>query len=102
MDDEMRSAAAPRWRGKPGRLEVWYATLSDPLTHAGLWIHCETVAPGGGPEAPYAHGWVTWFAPDGAPRTERFGPEPTPPRRTRRRPPPAGWEIGRASCRERV
>ena len=30
MDDEMRSAAAPRWRGKAGRLEVWYATLSDP------------------------------------------------------------------------
>ena len=26
MDDEMRSAASPRWRGKAGRLEVWYAT----------------------------------------------------------------------------
>ncbi len=45
MDDEMRSAAAPRWRGAAGRLEVWYATLSDPLTRAGLWIHCETVSP---------------------------------------------------------
>src|SRR6201998_2368272 len=76
MDDEMRSAAAPRWRGKAGRLEVWYATLSDPLTRAGLWIHCETVAPVGGPA--YAHGWATWFAPDGPPRTERVCPGPRP------------------------
>jgi len=77
MDDELRSAVAPRWRGRAGRLEVWYATLSDPRTRAGLWIHCETVAPIQG--APYAHGWVTWFPADGPPRTERFGPEPTVP-----------------------
>jgi hypothetical protein len=74
----MASASAPRWRGKAGRLEVWYATLSDPVTCAGLWIHCETVAPLG-PGGPYAHGWVTWFAPEGPPRTERFGPEPAHP-----------------------
>ena len=73
MDDEVRSAAAPRWRGKRGRLEVWYATLSDPQTRAGLWIHCETVAPITG--AAYAHGWATCFPSDGPPRTERFGPE---------------------------
>ncbi len=79
MDDEMRSAVAPRWRGKAGRLEVWYATLSDPATSAGLWVHCETVAPTQGP--PYAHGWVTWFPADGPPRTERFGPEPAEPTR---------------------
>ena len=77
MDDEKRSAAAPRWRGKAGRLEVWYATLSDPLTRAGLWIHCETVAPLHGPA--YAHGWATWFPPDEPPRTERFGPQPATP-----------------------
>ncbi|MCV7378608.1 hypothetical protein BST11_01165 [Mycobacterium alsense] len=77
MDDEFRSAAAPRWRGRPGRLEVWYATLSDPRTRAALWIHCETVAPLSG--AAYAHGWATWFPPDGRPRTERFGPEPARP-----------------------
>ncbi len=77
MDDEMRSAASPRWRGAPGRLEVWYATLSDPATRAGLWVHCETVAPTVG--APYAHGWATWFPPQGPPRTERFGPEPVQP-----------------------
>jgi hypothetical protein len=78
VDDEMRSAVAPRWRGAPGRLEVWYATLSDPVTRAGLWVHCETVAPTNG-GAPYAHGWVTWFPADGLPRTERFGPEPVQP-----------------------
>ena len=78
MDDELRSAASPRWRGKTGRMEVWYATLSDPLTRAGLWIHCETVAPLHD-RAAYAHGWATWFPPDGPPRTERFGPEPTQP-----------------------
>lgn len=77
MDDETRSAAAPRWRGKAGRLEVWYATLSDPRTRAGLWIHCETVAPLRG--SAYAHGWTTFFPPDGSPRTERFGPEPARP-----------------------
>jgi len=77
LNDELRSAALPRWRGKPGRLEVWYATLSNPQTRAGLWIHCETVAPTQGPA--YAHGWATWFPPDGPPRTERFGPEPAAP-----------------------
>jgi hypothetical protein len=80
MDDEVRSAVAPRWRGEAGRLEVWYATLSDPSTRAGLWIHCETVAPvSASGRAPYAHGWATWFPPDGPPRTKRFGPEPTQP-----------------------
>ncbi|OBA61535.1 hypothetical protein A5647_09830 [Mycobacterium sp. 1100029.7] len=78
MDDEVRAAAAPRWTGAAGRLEVWYATLSDPVTHAAVWIHCETVAPtDDGP--PYAHGWATWFPPDGAPLTERFGPLPARP-----------------------
>lgn len=77
FDQETRSAVTPRWRGKAGRMEVWYATLSDPVTHAALWVHCETVAPTTG--APYAHGWVTWFPSDGPPRTERFGPEPVQP-----------------------
>ncbi len=76
--EALRSASAPRWRGKAGRLEVWYATLSDPQTRAGLWIHCETVAPTQGLDA-YAHGWATWFPPGGPPRTERFGPEPASP-----------------------
>lgn len=80
MNDELRSAAAPRWRGEPGRLEVWYATLSDPQTHAGLWVHYEKVAPTSGTgREPYGHGWVSWFAPDGPPCTQRFGPEPIRP-----------------------
>ncbi len=77
MDDELRSAAAPRWRGRAGRLEVWYATLSDPVTRAGLWIHYETVAPTHG--SPYGHGWATWCPADGPPCTERFGPQPVDP-----------------------
>ncbi|OBK48250.1 hypothetical protein [Mycobacterium kubicae] len=77
MDEEMTSAVTPRWRGKPGRLEVWYATLSNPLTRDGLWVHYETVAPTSG--AAYAHGWLTWFPADGSPRTARFGPEPVEP-----------------------
>ncbi|KAA8970199.1 hypothetical protein [Mycobacterium sp.] len=82
MDDALRSAATPRWRGEPGRLEVWYATLSDPVTRAGLWIHCETVAPTRGPQSEhpaYGHGWVTWFPADGPPCTQRFGPRPVEP-----------------------
>lgn len=59
-------------------MEVWYATLSDPATHAGLWVHCETVAPTDG-ESPYGHGWVTYFPADGLPCTERFGPAPVQP-----------------------
>ncbi|ORV09909.1 hypothetical protein [Mycobacterium celatum] len=77
MDAELRSAAVPRWRGNPGRLEVWYATLSDPVTRAGLWVHCESVAPTTG--SAYGHGWATWFPADGPPRTERFGPGPISP-----------------------
>jgi hypothetical protein len=77
VDDELRSAAMPRWHGEPGRLEVWYATLSDPVTRAGLWVHYETVAPLRG--AAYGHGWVSWFPPDGPPRTTRFGPQPVRP-----------------------
>ncbi len=73
MDDELRSAAAPRWRGQAGRAEVWYTTLSDSVTRAGLWVHYEMVAPKQG--LPYGHGWATWFPADGPPRTERFGPQ---------------------------
>lgn len=75
--DEVQLAAAPRWDGRPGRLEVWYATLSDPVTHAALWLHHEIVAPTAG--AAYGHGWATWFPADGPPCTARFGPEPVRP-----------------------
>lgn len=78
MDDETRSAALPRWRGAAGRLEVWYATLSDPLTRTGLWVHCETVAPTTG--GPYAHGWVTWFPPDARRAPSAWAPSPPNPR----------------------
>jgi hypothetical protein len=80
VDEELRSAAAPRWRGEAGRIEVWYATLSDPVTRAGLWVHYEAVSPTSATARdPYGHGWVSWFPTDGPPRTERFGPEPVAP-----------------------
>lgn len=70
-DDPLSS----RWRGQPGRLEVWYTTLTDPVTGTGVWIHHELVAPSGG-GTPYGHGWITVFEPGVPPRLERFGPEP--------------------------
>jgi hypothetical protein len=69
--------AAPRWRGQPGRLEVWYATATDAATGTGLWLHHEVVAPIAGD--PYAHGWLAVFPPDAEPSVERFGPEPVAP-----------------------
>lgn len=72
----------PLWDGRPGRLEVWYATITDAATGTGYWLHYEAVSPTRErPEAvPYAHGWIAVFPPDGAPRCERFGPSPVPAR----------------------
>jgi hypothetical protein len=64
-----------RWRGQPGRLEVWYTTLTDPVTGTGFWLHTELVAPTTG-DAAFVHGWAAVFPPDGPPVWERFGPEP--------------------------
>ncbi|MET8446091.1 hypothetical protein [Streptomyces sp. NPDC005209] len=64
---------APRWRGEPGRTEVWYTTVTDPATGGGLWLHHELVAPADGSE-PYAHGWAAVFPKDGPVRHARFGP----------------------------
>lgn len=62
-----------RWRGQPGRLEVWYTTLTDPATGTGVWIHHELVAPVDGGE-PRAHGWIALFEPHARPLLRRFGP----------------------------
>ncbi|GAB3964035.1 hypothetical protein GCM10029978_023610 [Actinoallomurus acanthiterrae] len=63
-----------RWRGQPGRLEVWYTTLTDPATGTGVWLHHELVAPSDGAPA-RGHGWVALFPPGERPVLERFGPE---------------------------
>jgi len=75
---DTRLLGAPLWDGRPGRVEVWYATFTDTTTGAGYWLHYETVAPNAErPDtAPYAHGWASVFPAGGAPRTERFGPDP--------------------------
>ncbi|MFB4307527.1 hypothetical protein [Actinomadura sp. GTD37] len=61
-----------RWRGQAGRLEVWYTTLTDPATGAGVWLHHELVAPAGG--GVRAHGWAAVFPPGERPVLARFGP----------------------------
>ncbi|HEV3351924.1 MAG TPA: hypothetical protein VG076_03320 [Acidimicrobiales bacterium] len=63
-----------RWRGQRHRLEVWYATFTDPATGDGYWLHHEVVAPTDADARPYAHGWLSVFPTDGAPSTARFGP----------------------------
>jgi hypothetical protein len=70
----------PRWRGQPGRLEVWYATFTDPVSGTGVWLHHEVVAPPATGAPPYAHGWAAVFAPGAEPRAARFGPEEAKPR----------------------
>ncbi|MEU9480367.1 hypothetical protein [Streptomyces sp. NPDC048191] len=70
---------ASRWRGEPGRTEVWYTTVTDPDTGSGLWLHHELTAPADGSE-PYAHGWAAVFPKDGPVRHARFGPAPSAPR----------------------
>ncbi|MEU8847963.1 hypothetical protein AB0C70_17320 [Streptomyces sp. NPDC048564] len=66
---------ASRWDGNPGRTEVWYTTLTDPVTGSGVWLHHEVVAPTDGSGA-YAHGWVAVFPKDGPAEHARFGPVP--------------------------
>jgi len=62
-----------RWRGQPGRLEVWYTTLTDPETGTGVWLHYEMVAPSDGGPA-HALGWAAVFPPGQPPVHGRFGP----------------------------
>ena len=77
MSNELDEAGRPRWRGRPGRLEVHYLTASDERTGTGLWIHHELVAPTVGDA--YAHGWAAVFPPDVPASYARFGPHPATP-----------------------
>jgi hypothetical protein len=67
-----------RWRGQPGRLEVWYTTLTDPATGTGVWLHREMVAPSDGSPARVL-GWAAVFPPGEPPVHGRFGPVPNEP-----------------------
>jgi hypothetical protein len=66
------SLLSPRWGGEAGRLEVVYATLCDPATGLGLWVHHELVSPVHGDAT--THGWAALFRPPRSPVLERFGP----------------------------
>lgn len=72
----MSDLYASRWRGQPGRLEVWYASLTDPETGLGLWIHHELVASTDG--SARLQGWATAFPPGETPVVGRFGPVDIP------------------------
>lgn len=74
FDGAEEELLSPRWKGQPHRLEVWYTTLTDPVTGTGIWIHHELVAPADGSPA-RCHGWIAVFPPDEPPVMERFGPE---------------------------
>ena len=67
----------PRWRGQPERLEVWYATFTDPARGDGYWLHHELVADPQG--RAHGLGWLAAFPTDGQPVVERFGPTPVTP-----------------------
>jgi hypothetical protein len=71
---KFRDGLAPRWRGQAGRLEVLYATVSDPGSGTGVWVHHELVAPLEG--AAQVHGFTAVFRADEPPVLERFGPVP--------------------------
>ena len=64
----------PRWDGSRDRMEVWYATFTDPATGEGFWLHWEVLARTDG--STQAYGWAAAFPPDEPPTVERFGPEP--------------------------
>ncbi|MCP3802634.1 hypothetical protein NLX83_25505 [Allokutzneria sp. A3M-2-11 16] len=64
----------PKWDGRPGRLEVWYTTFTDPVTGTGFWVHVEVLASRDG--VAHEHGWIAVFPPDAEPVFERFGPVP--------------------------
>ena len=38
----------PRWAGKPGGLEAWHVTLTEPVTGRGFWVRAGLVAPAHG------------------------------------------------------
>lgn len=77
VEDDGHQLGHPRWRGSPGRLEVWYATFTDPATGDGYWLHHEVVADVRGEAR--AHGWIAAFPAGGTPWVERFGPVPVTP-----------------------
>ncbi|GAA5173138.1 hypothetical protein GCM10023321_74080 [Pseudonocardia eucalypti] len=82
-----------RWRGQPGRLEVWYSTFTDPATGTGVWLHHELVAPADG-GLPRVHGWTAVYPPGEAPVHERFGPIHGP-----MRPGPEAFSAGNVAVR---
>jgi hypothetical protein len=74
----IRGAEEEGAAARPGRLEVWYDTVTDPVSGTGFWLHHEMVSPTDR-SAPYAHGWAAAFPPGERPVLQRFGPGPPAP-----------------------
>lgn len=66
-----------KWQGERGRLEVWYTTVTEPVTGTGFWFHTELVAGVDGTAS--VHGWAAVFERGAAPAWARWGPEPVQP-----------------------
>ena len=97
---QLSDALSRRWRGQRGRLEVWYATVSDPGSGTGFWVHHELVAPLS--SAPYTHGFAAMFRRSGPAILERFGPEDTTTAPSSEIPQPGGTSFGVSSIRGRI
>ncbi len=69
-----RDTLSMKWRRQRGRLEVWYATVSDPRSRSGFWMHNELISPIGETGKPFIHGWAALFRKGEHPVMERYGP----------------------------
>jgi Tocopherol cyclase len=58
-----------RWRGEPGRYEVWYLTLNHRASGTGLWLRHTIEAPVDGAGEPHAAVWFGFFDARDAERT---------------------------------
>ncbi|MHB8263215.1 MAG: hypothetical protein ACYDGY_05645 [Acidimicrobiales bacterium] len=69
-----RNMLSMKWRQQRGRVEAWYATISDPGSHSGFWVHTELISPPSATSTPFMHGWAALFRKGKLPIMERYGP----------------------------
>ena len=62
-------------RRRLGRAEIWYTTITDQATGAGMWFHHELIAPADR-AVPFTRGHVAVFPPGDDIAFESYGPEP--------------------------
>lgn len=67
-----------QWDGEAGHYEVWYLTVTDPVTGVGIWIRLSLLAPSAGADRPTAALWLLAMDPR-AGRSPVFGRKQTFP-----------------------